>query len=141
MKKSFKLRKIVMKNAATLCFFFCCVQFSLAQIQSGEIIYKVRPPKSLEVYTDTSKMETSSRVKMFFVRRYRNIKNTAQHLRFSLLFNKNESRFQKEPGMANDNGMDIEKAARATGVYGLYYVNNEENLSLNQYSSPLLGKL
>src|SRR5699024_4384106 len=130
MKKSFKLRKIVMKNVATLCFFFCCVQFSLAQIQSGMVIYKVRPPESVVEFIYTTKKDPD--FKKLILKEYHKIKQAAPYLTYPLNFITKEALFDRPDSMANENGMDLNHVSQATGAIVIYYNNSSSQHHIHQ---------
>lgn len=130
-----------MKKYVCLLIILLCTHFAFSQVNSGKVIYKVNPPQQLNDYIDTSKTKVNQHVNSYFVRRYQNIKKATPYLIFNLSFNPNESFFSKANGMGNDNGMNIERIARATGARGNYYNNKKENLSLHQFQSSIFGKL
>src|SRR5699024_2268256 len=113
-----------------LCFFFCCVQFSLAQIQSGEVIYKVRPPESVVEFIDTTKKDPD--FKKWILKEYHKIKQAAPYLTYTLKFNKKEALFDRPETMANENGMDLNHVAQATGAIGIYYNNASSQQRIHQ---------
>lgn len=105
-----------------------------AQIKSGKVIYKVKPPQEFNEFADTTNSNTKNqKMKDFFVTQYENYKIAAPYLSFTLEFNESEAIFSRDESMANDNGMDLKRMAIWTDVSGVYYCNAQKDFCLNQF--------
>src|SRR5699024_7341650 len=119
-----------MKNVITLCFFFCCVQFSLAQIQSGEIIYKVRSSKNVDVFLKNR--NANERQSLAIKTWQSSIDKTLPYIHFKLLLNEQEALFKGSTNMINDNGLDLDRSERYVGGGGHFYTNRKKAVILHQ---------
>lgn len=121
-------------------FLILCTYSISAQIQSGEIIYKVKAPESMIQYMDTTQTKADPMVNKFFERRYNQIVKSTPHLHFKLKFNKDRSLFTSIKGMENDAGIDLEQMIRAVGVYGDYFTDKNQDLKIEEVFSPIDNK-
>lgn len=124
-----KLKTIIFLLAWLMPFF---VQ---AQIQSGEIIYKVK--NTQDDSTMDSLKVTNPSVYNYFSEKDRKIKTVLPYLDFKLTFNQQESTFSLVEKMETDLNNSIEAATRYVRAAGVYYTNIDEALQLRQFE--LLG--
>lgn len=106
-----------------------------SQIQSGEIIYKVKYLDEFEnKRIDTIKTKSSTEIRAeqnlsdIFTQRDRAI----PLLRFSLIFNQNESVFEHQKNMDVDNGVDLDMGLAPIDAKGVFYTNLEQDLNIHQ---------
>lgn len=102
--------------------------FSFAQIQSGEVIYKVKDDINIKKAMDTVNSKTGGFVKIWFTK----IKKAVPYLSYSLKFNQNASVFQMSNTMAKDNGPDLKSVSASIAADGIFYTNNKKKLKLRQ---------
>lgn len=122
-----------MKNLLFLIVAIFCTTISSGQVQSGEIIYKVKPPQEFKEFADTTNGPIKDqRIRDFFVRQYEKYKIAAPYLSFRLEFNEEEALFSRVESMANDNGIDMNGMAIMAGVAGVYYCNFKKYFCLHQ---------
>lgn len=117
-----------------------CPLISLSQIQSGEIIYKVKAPETLKDYIDTTQTKVEPMVNVYFERKYKQLVMVAPTMEFTLNFNKNESYFAYPKMMESDNNMAIDQMVNSVGVYGNYYSNQKENFKIIEQSNNIYDK-
>lgn len=105
------------------------------QVHSGKVIYKLEYQRNVQHYIDSVYKEDSF-LKSFTFKRLMNEKKSAPYITYSLEFTSEESRFDTQPIMASDNGLDIESTAEyATTHGGVFYTNLSQNIGLNQFES------
>ncbi len=100
--------------------------------QSGEIIYRVNPPETLEAYVDTTGFDPLAQ--KLTQHRYQTLKTTVPFLKFTLTFNKAEAVFKSVDQMANDNGINPERIAAWLTTNAVFYTNLKTQKTLDQYS-------
>lgn len=105
-----------------------------AQIQSGEIIYKIKAPNNINNFMDTTEVEEPA-IKDFMKKEFDKIKKHTPYLTFNLQFNNKESVFHYQNNMSNDSGVDLNLIAIVTGVDGLYYTSLRDQTNLHQFES------
>lgn len=123
-----------MKNSVLIFLFLFSIHISYGQIQSGTVVYKIDPPSQI---IDTSnehyeKLKDNEVAMQYLMQLEKNTINTLSHVKLNLLFNTDESIFQVERHMQNDNKLDIKNAIGATNTAGIYYNNIKENLYIHQ---------
>lgn len=105
-----------------------------AQIQSGEITYKVKSLDESKNNTkttsteSTSEKETKQNLSDIYSKRDRAI----PHLQFDLIFNQIEALFQHRKNIEIDNGPDLEMGLVFVGGKGIFYTNLPEDLNIHQ---------
>lgn len=104
--------------------------FGFAQIQSGEVVYKVDFTMDIKKTVDT--MQAPDTMKDFFKKYFHKTKKTAPYLSYRLSFTKNEAIFQTRTTMKNDNGMDLNQTSSTLGTKGVFYVNTKADLRLHK---------
>lgn len=124
-----------MKQLATLLLILCSITFVQAQttFKSGKLTYSVEPPKTLMQFMDTTAMGQA--FKAIAKRQFNAVKSGASFLNFTLIFNDNEALFYRQPTMTNDNGIDLNRIAKATGAEGKFYSNKSADKSIQQLQS------
>lgn len=110
----------------------------MAQIKSGEVIYKVMgiEEKNDDLENSDDKiinyLKKDDRFQSSINRERERIKKALPHLEFTLEFSDNESLFTGQKTMTNDNKLDLFKASLAAGANGIFYTNIRENIILQQ---------
>ncbi len=111
------------------CFLgFFALQLLSAQVQSGSANYRV---KMNEDAVEKLMNESSEKLAGFFKIQFAKRRKEVPYLDYKIYFNKKESLFKSIIAMKNDNGLDLERASRAVGAYGDFYVNLKEKIILN----------
>src|SRR5699024_483959 len=102
-----------------------------AQINSGEIIYKVKATPDFDEWVDsvTSKIEDEMAAS-YVKKQMTQTRRALPHLKLQLKFNATEAIFEQEANMASDNEIDLEIIAGSAGVSGKYYTNLKEGIAL-----------
>ena len=105
-----------------------------AQINSGEIIYKVKATPDFDEWVDsvTSKIEDEMAAS-YVKKQMTQTRRALPHLKLQLKFNATEAIFEQEANMASDNEIDLEIIAGSAGVSGKYYTNLKEGIALQQF--------
>ncbi len=104
-----------------------------AQIKSGEIVYQVEAPQEFNDFIDSTITKGNPEsVKTFIKQLYNEIKQTAPYVRFNLVFNQEASLFEAEKNMDVDNGMNIDRVIGISGGRGLFYINSQRGVSIQQ---------
>lgn len=121
-------------NKQLLLLFILLIPFiGFPQIQSGEVIYKVR--LSDEELKATEEIKgLSEDAQSFLDKALEKGDRLLPYLEYSLIFNKNESLFKNVKAMEVDNGIDLEYAYRHTQVHGAYYTNLSEGINLRDFA-------
>lgn len=104
-----------------------------AQDTSGNITYKVTTTPEFEKNIDSVLNAVEDKMLADLVRKQKQKeKNVLPYLVFNLRFNKNNSLFDFQKGLANDNGLDLEEIAGSAGVVGEYFIDLKEGYVLCQ---------
>lgn len=111
-----------------------------AQIKSGEVIYKVKPPPTIKNYVDTTLSKNTPEVNMYFERMYNEIVKTTPHLEFKFDFDENHAYFNYPSIVGVDHNININQVITSTGVYGDIYTNKKENLKIEERLSNIYHK-
>ncbi|HLS31538.1 MAG TPA: GLPGLI family protein [Flavobacteriaceae bacterium] len=104
-----------------------------AQIQSGEIIYKIKKLKGFEEPSHSkpeNQAEQMAQAQLSQIRKQ--TKQALPYLEFKLEFNKNEALFKHRKSMDTDAGGNIDYAISFMSGKGVFYTNIEEDIVLNQ---------
>lgn len=108
---------------------FWLVFSAQAQIQSGEIIYKIKNDMDLEMLGDTISLNEGS--KKYLMEVLSKLDKAQKYFQYKLAFNREEAIYKDMNSIPNDNGIDLSVASGTFGS-GIYYTNLKENLSFNQ---------
>lgn len=103
---------------------------SFSQIQSGEIIYKVKEVHHTKDYGEVNK--DNVQVHGLLKEHYRKMSLGLPFLQFKLQFNSNEATYESIETMDIDFNNNLEIALLASRGNGKYYVNKEQNIQLHQ---------
>lgn len=114
--------------------FFICFLFSYtvpAQIQSGEIIYKVRMTDNFNKFKDT--IGESEHIKKLYIRTYNNLKKTALAIEHKLIFNTKKAISEQQKVMDVDNNGNLESAMAWTFTTGNRFYDFENRTKIHQF--------
>lgn len=122
-----------MKNSLILLFILISISPLWAQINSGEITYKVK------LLDETAKASDSIEglnedAKSFLEKALAKRDRILPYLHYTLQFNDKESLFTNPENMENDSGIDLNMGYEYVNVFGKYYTNLEEKINLRQFS-------
>ncbi len=123
---------LIMKKILFVFLFLPLISF--AQIQSGEIIYKVKSLEKSKNKTDTIQPENSTEesAKQYLGDVFAQKDQAIPYLRFNLEFNHNEALFQAQKNIAIDNGPNLDLGLNAIGGKGVFYSNLSQNENIHQ---------
>ncbi len=119
----------------TCCILFISLLFPLltfGQIKSGVVTYKVKSTMSISERLENSDLKDEW--KGIARKAFREILIGLPHLTFQLKFNLNKARFDRQPTMLNDNGIDLNRTSLILGAEGLFYTDIEKGINLQQRS-------
>lgn len=104
------------------------------QIQSGEVIYKIKERQSvIQEALDVPEVSSNIHALEFTKSYFADVRKTLPNLSYRLNFTKNEASFQATTKhMASDTGVDLNKSLTFTRSNGSFYTNTKENLRLHQ---------
>lgn len=120
-------------NKKILSFIVLLIPFlGFTQIQSGEVIYKVKEVESKEI-PDSLKAKNPAAYG-YFSDKNKKIKATLPYLDFKLDFNQKESTFQLLQSMETDFNNNLEITTTQIRGDGIYYTDISKNLQLHQFN-------
>lgn len=106
------------------------------QIQSGEVVYKIKERGSvIQEALDVPEVSSNIHALEFTKSYFADVRKALPNVRYRLNFTKNEASFQTTTKhMASDTGVDLNKALTFTRSNGSFYTNTKENLRLRQHN-------
>ncbi|HLS31541.1 MAG TPA: GLPGLI family protein [Flavobacteriaceae bacterium] len=110
------------------------IVLSQAQVQSGEITYKVKSLDESQNKKDTTRVKSSAEkeAKQHLSDIYSKRDRAIPHLRFDLVFNPTEALFQHKESIEIDKGPDLDMGLAFVGGKGVFYTNLPEDLNIHQ---------
>ncbi len=107
-------------------------QTAFAQYQSGKVVYKVIPPKSMMAFKDTTKIKNVYS-KNAFVTAYNRVKTHAPHMNLVMEFNTREALAQIPPRMDRSNNSDFYRATIRAKLNHIYYTDAEKDHQIHEF--------
>jgi len=99
--------------------------------ESGEIEFRVKVSDKNKISLDSIREVNPERASLLEKGLYRNDK-VVPFLSYRLIFNKNESIFERNIGMERDSGPSLSQATKSVGAIGSYYIDVNKELRLQQ---------
>lgn len=99
--------------------------------ESGEIEFRVKVSDKNKTSLDSIREANPERASLLEKGLYRNDK-VVPFLSYRLIFNKNESVFERIIGMERDSGPSLSQATKSVGAIGSYYIDVNKKLRLQQ---------
>lgn len=121
-----------MKQVLLLMIVVFNTQFAIAQLKSGKAVYKVKLPKTLIEFKDTTSLK-SEVAKSAYVRTFNNLQNSEPFLTQIIEFNKKEALARTPITMEIDNNHDYNTAAAFSKINVDYYTNLIQNHQLRKF--------
>lgn len=107
-------------------------QTAFAQSQSGKVVYKVIPPKTMMEFKDTTNIKNIYS-KNAFVTAYNRVKTHAPYMNLVMEFNAREAYAQIPPTMDKDNACDFYRATLRAKLNHIYYTNSEKDHQIHEF--------
>ncbi len=107
-------------------------QTAFAQYQSGKVVYKVIPPKTVMEFKDTTNIKNKY-TKNAFVTTYNRLKSHAPNMQLVLEFNTKNALAKMPSMMKVDNRASLQTAMIATKFHREYYTEIESNYQIHEF--------
>lgn len=129
--KSIQLIKSNMRKKRILPIIALFLAFIGFSQESGEIEFRVKVSDKNKTSLDSIREVNPERASLLEKGLYRNDK-VVPFLSYRLIFNKNESVFERNIGMERDSGPSLSQATKSVGAIGSYYIDVNKKLRLQQ---------
>lgn len=107
-------------------------QTAFAQYQSGKVVYKVIPPKTVMAFKDTTEIKNRY-TKSAFVFAFNSLKIHAPNMRLVTEFNTKNAIAKMPSMMGVGNHSDLHTAAIRSGFHREYYTEIESNFQIHEF--------